>query len=274
MNKSMHDAFFTMLAILIAFSISNDAFAKRHRRHHKQSKQTQDNFENGLCVEKNRDRVQASGKSNYCTMLKGILDDPKSCAHQEIANLTDASSSASGQAPSIDGMGQFCANYSSLDSGTDFYYQLLSVMVYTESRWSPKATGDGGRSKGLLQISLTDAGSYSDCKNLTAKNIFDPYTNLKCGSCIAMKNLARDRSMGSGHAGTRSSKGLARYFGPFGDTSRVKRTIASATNQFCEANGGNNQNATDYASIGGDTPTRVAGRVHMASAAPLAHASH
>lgn len=260
-----------LIMILVSFSLSHEAFAKKKRRH-RRSTQAAENFEEGLCIQKNEKKTQASGgKNSYCDMLRSIVDDPKSCAHQAISQLVGGSSS------SVNGLGQFCSAYSSIDSGTDFYYQLLSVMAYTESRWNPKAVGDHGNSKGFFQLTESDAANYSDCKGLNSKNIFDPYTNMKCGACIAMSLLAKDNEMGSGRAGTRQARGMARYFGPFGSQAGVVRTsISNATNQFCN---GNAKDDMQYASLGGSAGgggrsyASTGGRVRMAEA-NIGHASH
>lgn len=251
-----------LIMILVTFSVSNEAFAKKKR--HRKSAASAPNIEEGLCIEKNKNQPQASGgKNSYCHMLRAVVDDPKSCAHKAISQLVGPDSK------SVDGIGQFCSEFSSLDSGTDFYYQLLSAMAYTESSWKTSATGDHGNSKGIFQISESDAANYSDCAGLNSKNIRDAYTNIKCGSCIAMTLLLKDHEMGSGKAGTRNARGIARYFGPFGDGRIEKASISNATNQFCN---GNVKDDMQYASLGGVTnggravASAGGGRVHMADA--------
>jgi len=257
-----------LIMILLTFTLSNEAWAKKKRHSKAKSAPVAENFEQGLCIEKNKNQPQASGgKNSYCNMLRAIVDDPKSCAHQAISQLVGSSDA------SVNGMGQFCSQYSGLDSGTDFYYQLLSVMAYTESRWKPKAVGDHGNSKGFFQLTETDAANYSDCKGLNSKNIFDPYTNMKCGSCIAMSWLAKDKEMGSGKAGTKNARGIAHYFGPFGSQAGIVRvSMSNATNQFCN---GNAKDDMQYASLGGNgsgsnggraIASSGSGRVHMADA--------
>lgn len=260
MNRNLNWIVSFFLTLAVSLSLSNEAWAKtKHRKHHSQSA---DSYEDGLCIQKNQNKVQAIGKNSYCSMLRQIVDDPKSCAHQAISKLVTSNES-------VNGLGQFCSDYSSLDSGTDFYYQLLSVMAYSESRWRPTGTGDHGNSKGLMQISVSDRGNYSDCNGLTAKNIYDPYTNLKCGSCIAMTWLAKDKEMGSGHAGTRKARGLARYFGPFGSQAgAIRSEISNATNRFCN---GNSHDQLQYASLGGGRRSPASnGRIQMAYATGLA----
>jgi hypothetical protein len=255
-----------LIMILLTFTLSNEAWAKKKRRSRSAPTRQAENIEQGLCIQKNQSQLQAQGgKNSYCNLLRGIIDDPKSCAHQAISQLASSDSS-------IDGIGQFCSDYSALDSATDFYYQLLSAMAYTESGWKNSSSGDGGKSKGIFQISESDAANYSDCKGLNSKNIRDAYTNMKCGSCIAMTLLLKDREMGSGSVKKGNARGIARYFGPL-STGRIERvSISNATSQFCN---GNAKDDMQYASLGGNgsgsnggraIASTGGGRVHMADA--------
>ena len=201
------------------------------------------NIGNGLCTENNSGRSQV--KNGYCQMLSEILRDPSSCANHAMNRILDeAGSNGSG----IGDLNHYCSDFSQLQDSNArsmVFMQVLSGLITKESGWNAHATepswsknGHEMGGKGLFQIGVSDRGQDSDCSGINSSSIYDAKTNLKCGSCIALKNLAKDHTMGHG-SGDSGARGLARYFGPFRDMQSNKRNdIARATNAYCQANVG------------------------------------
>jgi len=199
------------------------------------------NIGNGLCTQKNSDRTQV--KNGYCQMLDEILNDPKSCAGRSMnLILREAGNAGFG----VGDLHLYCGEYSQVQDKkqrTYVFLQVLSGLITKESGWNTNAQEPGWTKngklmggKGLFQIGVSDKNKDPDCNALTDTAIFDPRTNLKCGSCIALRNLAMDATMGHG-SGESGARGLGRYFGPFRDLQIAKRQdIARAVGSYCQAN--------------------------------------
>jgi hypothetical protein len=220
------------------------------------------NIGNGLCTESNKSRSQeisqpGSGES-YCQMLDEALNQPGSCANREMNDiLAEAGPSGNG----VGDLHQYCSTYSELSTGQQkslVFVQVLATLITQESGWNAHATetpwtknGAPMGGKGLFQIGVTDRGQDPDCYGLNAQSIYDPKTNIKCGACIALKNLAKDATMGHG-TGDSGARGMARYFGPLRDMQSNKRTaMEGAVNMYCQANAGSGSGNTQLAALVG-----------------------
>lgn len=227
------------------------------------------NIGNGLCVAKNKNRSHAK----YCSILAELLDDPNTCAGNTARQIIAmAGSTGSG----IGDFGRYCSSFGRLPSQRDklmVIQQVLSSLIVKESGWNPSAqekpwvkSGRVMGGKGLFQIGVNDRGQDPDCAALDTNSIFDPKTNMKCGACIALKNIVRDRTMGHG-TGDSGARGMARYFGPFRDLQADKKaSIQNAVNQYCTARANGGAQAEAYAAIapgisGTKTQTADAGGV-------------
>lgn len=222
-------AFLTLVMMITLVSESAEA-RRHHRKRHRSTRlsrieQKNKEIRQGLCTPENKNRRQ--WKRGYCDILTEIVNNPNTCAGKIVDELVS-------EQRQVGQMGNYCSTYSSMvnqGAGKDFYVQILAAMATVESDWNPNTAGDGGRSRGLLQVSVGD--DYSDCAQMTSRNITNPRVNLLCGACEAMVNLKRD-----GTIGTVTSRGaplgMARSYGPFRKyLGQVQ--IASITNQYCVA---------------------------------------
>ncbi|MBX3022847.1 MAG: hypothetical protein KF799_14325 [Bdellovibrionales bacterium] len=193
------------------------------------------NIGDGLCTAKNVERSQV--KLEYCNALSEVLtnEDPMSCAARELNQIINKP---------IGDLNKFCPTYSQL--GTPFkkkmmYLQILASLITLESGWNARATEKGWykngklmQGKGLFQIGTWDSSQDPDCVGIGSDaGIYDAKKNIRCGACIALKNLNKDSTIGHGstdkdcQAG--GSCGMAAYFGPMRDGQSSKRATMQAT---------------------------------------------
>lgn len=81
----------------------------------------------------------------------------------------------------------FCPAYATADD-TDraaFWVGLFSALAKHESTWNPRAKGEGGKYRGLLQITPATARAYG----CDATNLYDAETNLTCAVQIASRQV-------------------------------------------------------------------------------------
>ncbi len=187
----------------------------------------------GLCSDENRNTTQV--QRGWCRTIYEELTNETTCSNKILREL------ASMSAPN--GMPNFCSSFDQMkrDPHTHalFWQNLIAALVMEESGWKPGTVGDQGKSKGLLQLSETDRSYGCSCANLNSSNIHDPHVNLRCGTYIILKNVRRDMEMGRGSVRNGTALGIARYFGPFNDHQKEKRSkIAQKSNNWCVARSG------------------------------------
>ncbi len=98
-----------------------------------------------------------------------------------------------------------------------FWVALFSALAKHESRWTPDASGGGGRWLGLLQIAPATARGVG-CQAQSAAALFNGSANLACGVRLAAYEMARDNKIlgGPGDWG-----GVAQHWAPFQSPSKV-----------------------------------------------------
>jgi len=101
-----------------------------------------------------------------------------------------------------------------------FYVAFFSGLARFESTWNPRASGAGGRYRGLLQISPGTARAH-DCA-LGDGGLYDGATNLACAVRVANAAITRDGVL------TRASGGIAADWPPLRTPSR-RAEIAAFT---------------------------------------------
>lgn len=194
---------------------------------------------NGLCTKENKDKGAPQAQDGgYCEVLRSVLTDGQSCASRHLQSI---------QNKPIDGIKEYCPNFDQIHDSFQrnmVYLQILASLITAESGWKADAKekawlkGDGRSmgGKGLFQIDERDAGQddgpTSDCQD-AKNNVMDPKVNIKCGACIALKNLDKDSTIGKG-TGDSGAVGMARYFGPFRDAQSSKsNAIKGAVGAWC-----------------------------------------
>jgi hypothetical protein len=91
---------------------------------------------------------------------------------------------------------QFCPAYakSDADDRAAFWVGLFSALAKHESTWNPAAKGEGGKYRGLLQITPATARAYG----CDSRNLYDAETNLSCAVNIAAVQVARGQVVAGG----------------------------------------------------------------------------
>lgn len=201
--------------------------------------------------------VWARGGSGRAVQKDALCNNPKMTGSRRtgcqaiLSQLTDANSctkpildriAAAAARGKLGGISAFCPNYSQFngDSHTRalIWRNIIAALIKEESSWDPTESGDGGRSRGLLQIgySNTTMRPYACACRGARQNIENAAANARCGSHIYLYNVARDMNMGGGPAGRRGSYGAARFFGPYGDAQAHKRRrMASKVAEYCRS---------------------------------------
>jgi hypothetical protein len=200
----------------------------------------------------------------YCATLADLLSRPDSCAGYYARKIISDPSH-------IRGFERFCPTFGRFRSESDklgMIQQVLSTLIVQESGWNPSAQekswvrydGKAMGGKGLFQIGIEDrnkSNQYPDCRDINGTSIFDPRTNMKCGACIALREVYSDQAMGHG-TNDSGARGMARYFGPLRDAQHAKReSMENAVKQYCDARTSGGVLAASYAplSSGGESST-------------------
>lgn len=103
----------------------------------------------------------------------------------------------------------FCPAYpkAKADDRAAFWMGLFSALAKHESTWNPRAAGEGGRYRGLLQITPATARAYG----CDAGALYDGAANVSCAVAIAARQVARTGVVVGGPGGW---GGLAADWGP------------------------------------------------------------
>jgi hypothetical protein len=140
-------------------------------------------------------------------------------------------------------MESFCPGWSTVKGDPEkralMLMNMVAAVVKTESGWNNLSIGDGGKSKGMLQLTAsTDRKHGCHCTNLT--NELDARQNLMCGTHMIVSFMAKDRTVGrgtgehcGGDAGGCGAQGIARSFGPFRDGRKERADIQRRISQWC-----------------------------------------
>lgn len=179
----------------------------------------------------------SGSRRDGCAAILAQLTDSNSCTKPILDRI--ASAASRGQ---FGGINAFCPNYSQFNGNANtralIWRNIVAALVAEESSWNPRTSGDGGRSRGLLQFGHTNARAkpYSCACRPAQQNIENVSANARCGTHIFLYNVARDMKMGGGPAGRRGAYGAARFFGPYGDGQSKKRTrMAAKVAQYCRS---------------------------------------
>lgn len=194
------------------------------------------NIGSGLCTAANANRTQA--KAGFCRMLEKELNTEGTCAYEKLKQIIDR--------PKLGNSDFYCGNYESQDRDYKkrVIQKILEGLIVQESGWRPDAqerawfkNGNPMGGKGLFQFGVRD-NVKPGCGHINQSNILEAEANIKCGTCIALTNIAKDQTVGHG-VGDDNSYGLARYFGPFRNAQFNKRqAIANSVKQWCASNEG------------------------------------
>jgi hypothetical protein len=103
----------------------------------------------------------------------------------------------------------FCPAYpkSGAEDRAAFWVGLFSALAKHESTWNPRAAGEGGKYRGLLQIAPATARAYG----CDAGQLYDGASNVSCAVTIAARQVARTGVLVGGPGGW---GGLAADWGP------------------------------------------------------------
>ncbi|WP_425052634.1 transglycosylase SLT domain-containing protein [Psychromarinibacter sp. S121] len=108
---------------------------------------------------------------------------------------------------------QWCPAYRAapVEQRRAFWAGLFSALAKHESRWTPDASGGGGKWLGLLQIAPATARGVG-CKAQSASALFDGAANLSCGVRLAAYEMPNKNRIlgGPGHWG-----GISQHWAPF-----------------------------------------------------------
>ncbi|MGE4131095.1 MAG: transglycosylase SLT domain-containing protein [Bdellovibrionales bacterium] len=172
----------------------------------------------------------AFGGISRCDFIYNILmgkdGDPSSCTASNMEKI--------GMLPSIRGMDEFCPEFRYIQRDPQkralFMMNFVAAIIKTESGWNNNSTGDNGTSKGLLQLTVaTDQKHNCACNSFT--NELDEKQNLRCGIQMITRFMAEDAAVGDGSG--RSSRGIARSFGPFRDGRKERADLIRRISDWC-----------------------------------------
>lgn len=136
----------------------------------------------------------------------------------------------------LEGIEEFCPQFNSFKADKQklalFLMNFVAAIVTQESSWNEKESGDGGKSKGLLQLTrASDQSKGCSCQKLNDE--FNPAENLACGTHMIIKYMAEDHVVGKG-SGDSGARGIARSFGPFRDGRPERKKIAAKMVSWCQ----------------------------------------
>jgi hypothetical protein len=177
---------------------------------------------------------QAPNNESFCkTIEKTILDESKGqfCnpSNAELAEKIGAN---------VNDMNEFCPGWEkfrrSRDARAAFLMNFVAAIVKTESSWNTNTAGDGGKSKGLLQLTVASDRKYGcACNDLqNDADLHNPIKNLKCGTRMILWHMASDSTVGRGDAS--NPLGIARSFGPFRNGRGEREDIKRRVKDWCD----------------------------------------
>jgi hypothetical protein len=109
-----------------------------------------------------------------------------------------------------------------------FWVGLFSALAKHESTWNPRAAGEGGKYRGLLQIAPGTARAYG----CDAGRLYDGAANLSCAVNIAASQVARTGVVAGGPGGW---GGLAADWGPMRNRKKLAEIAAWTRDQdYCK----------------------------------------
>lgn len=123
----------------------------------------------------------------------------------------------------------FCPAYTKAEDADRraFWVGLLSALAKHESTWNPRAAGEGGKYRGLLQIAPGTARAYG----CDAGRLYDGAANLSCAVNIAAYQVARTGVVAGGPGGW---GGLAADWGPMRNRKKLADIAAWTRDQdYC-----------------------------------------
>jgi len=141
-------------------------------------------------------------------------------------------------------IGDFCPNYPNLsDRGRmDFWVKLISAIAKPESDFVPTAhypekfadkNGHQVISRGLLQLSLSDANGYG-CPFTTEEDLYSPKLNLQCGVMIMDRLVSVSGAISGYDPANKQWLGASRYWGTMRSTNNnfaiLKKLIRQSEN--------------------------------------------
>jgi hypothetical protein len=165
--------------------------------------------------------------SQWCPLVKQVLSDPSTCGGKAVAELQNK------QIPESD---KLCPQLNQGGDKLAAFTAITLALISTESGGNANiADGDVGKladksatSQGLMQI--TPGDPFPDCpKGMNSK---DPLQNIKCGTCEAFHQVAKDNKMMG------DKKGLSRMYGPARDSNPAHSKLIATANKACAAVGG------------------------------------
>ncbi len=236
-----------VLLLVLPLVFSADAFAKKKKRRAAPMSGSSDmrGKNSGLCTA--NDSGQPQVKLGWCKVIEEALTKDGSEAKKLLDQIVQNGGTS---AAKINGMNEFCPQYDQLaaneHSRTLFFQNLIANTIIPESGWKTGETGDGGKSKGLCQLSESDAKVYKgDCEKLNGSNImsanFDAVTtHLKCCTQVVLTNLLYgdgplkkkvDMSMSSKNG--KKNYGIGRYFGPYQEGRKEKTALVKRMSEYC-----------------------------------------
>lgn len=109
----------------------------------------------------------------------------------------------------------FCPAYGEADEAdrSAFWVGLFSALAKHESTWNPRAAGEGGKYRGLMQIAPATARMYG----CDAGALYDGEHNLSCAVSIAARQVERTGVVAGGPG---AWGGIAADWGPMRNASK------------------------------------------------------
>ncbi|MFN3292225.1 MAG: transglycosylase SLT domain-containing protein [Gemmobacter sp.] len=124
----------------------------------------------------------------------------------------------------------FCPAYTKANEADRraFWVGLFSALAEHESTWNPRAKGEGGKYRGLLQIAPGTARAYG----CDAGALYDGASNLACAVNIASEQVEATGVVAGGPGGW---GGLAADWGPMRNRSKLAEIAAWTREQaYCQ----------------------------------------
>ncbi len=239
-------AFWTMTSLISALLMSDAAHARGGIGSAARGLKNPNSLD-GLCTASNSGQTWV--KQGWCKAIRETFN--KHCSDKFKSLQQQLTKDGNGLRKDIEQ--NYCPGFGSLVNDklkfSMFLENLSAALFIEESDWRPKATGDGGRSQGIAQISVQVAkmGPYRcGCKSTNSKSdIWDGAKNSACGASIVLHWLENEskregeQKVGGGKAGGgKAARGIAAYFGPMGDGQKNKRSrIQKKVANWCRKNG-------------------------------------